>query len=225
MNVYEKDAEFKKKFTFYLREIFEKNPMKRFHYVYSNAIPHYRMIGMNARNFIKSRIQPTDELQKKLETRFQDYGIYPKRFHVIHLRSGDLFLVQGINPSERDIQRILGNIFIHIEKKLINIPPQAPVILLSDCNRIKVYCKKKFPRLRIHLNPMSHLGNAHNSTSEAIENSLIDFYTMSHARTIFCITPYNWGSGFSEYCAILYQVPYQRIIYSKEVPVQMSIGI
>jgi hypothetical protein len=48
-----------------------------------------------------------------------------------------------------------------------------------------------------------------------MQNTVLDFVLLTQAQRILCLTPFNWGSGFSEYAARLYQVPYQRVILGR----------
>ena len=55
-----------------------------------------------------------------------------------------------------------------------------------------------------------HLGECNGVESE-IRDTLVDFAIMSRASTIFSYSEYSWDSGFSRWCACLYDVPFISI--------------
>jgi hypothetical protein len=57
------------------------------------------------------------------------------------------------------------------------------------------------------------LGTSAGLTDPAIVDTLLDFYLMAYAAKILSISPYSWGSGFSQWCSVIYRIPYSKVIY------------
>jgi hypothetical protein len=84
-------------------------------------------------------------------------------------------------------------------------------LILSDNNQIKLLLKKVFPQVVIQLTKITHLGESVNPDDNAVMETMLDFYLMSNAFQIISFSPYNWGSGFSQWCSVLYKIPYTQI--------------
>jgi len=81
-------------------------------------------------------------------------------------------------------------------------------LLLSDCNMLKLYLKKQYPKLIIAINEITHLGESIDQNDNYIMNTLTDFFIMSKFNNIYAMSPYAHGSGFSEYCSIMFNIPH-----------------
>ena len=62
--------------------------------------------------------------------------------------------------------------------------------------------------MKFSLNPINHFGEGVKQESKQVENSLIEFFTMSLSKEIYSISAYDHGSGFSYWCANLFDIPY-----------------
>jgi hypothetical protein len=92
-----------------------------------------------------------------------------------------------------------------------NMKSGTKYLVLSDNNQIKILLKNIFPQLVIQMTHIAHLGESVDPSDQAIMETLLDFYLMSNAFQIIGFSPYNWGSGFSQWCSILYNIPFVQI--------------
>ncbi len=60
-----------------------------------------------------------------------------------------------------------------------------------------------------YLKLITHSGEKENDdvNLDEMRDTMLDFFIMSKARKIYSISPYNWGSGFSEWCSKVYDIP------------------
>jgi hypothetical protein len=93
-----------------------------------------------------------------------------------------------------------------------NLNPDSKFLLLSDNNDIKIMMKNKFPQLIVQVREITHLGEQKNLNDVQVMNTLLDFYTMANSNKIVSFSKFNWGSGFSEWCSVVYNIPYVKII-------------
>jgi hypothetical protein len=148
---------------------------------------------------IKNMLEPTQEIEDEINKHLSDLLLRKYNFSVIHIRMGDEYIV---NDNAVDINN-LSKLFKHI-----NDLPNTIYLLITDCTIIKQYIIKLNPFLNIKyiINNITH--TAENSTDESIKNTLIDFYMMSYSNCIYSFSVYSHGSGFSQWCATTYNIPY-----------------
>jgi len=181
--------------------------------LFSNAFPLFqnvKKIRNGPRDFIKNRLTPNVQMEKNIELRLAKLRVKEKQYSVIHVRCGDAFLLENDTSIQPEVFHKIVNA---IEKNIPRTRRQKKFVLLSDNNQMKLHLKKRFPNLIVQIKEMTHLGESNIHTNESIMHTLLDFYTMSKSNFIVSLSPYNWGSGFSEWCAVTYRVPYLKIIY------------
>jgi len=156
------------------------------------------------RKFILSKLLPNEMMQSAIKERLIHLELSPKRFAVIHIRSGDKYLLNNGNINSFVLKKIVG-----ILSK--NMKEGTKYLILSDNNQIKLLLKKIFPQIVIQLTKITHLGESVNPDDDSIMETMLDFYLMSNAFQIISFSPYNWGSGFSQWCSVLYKIPYVQM--------------
>jgi hypothetical protein len=137
-------------------------------------------------------LTPTAEFEAFLVRRMSELGLEPKNYDVVHVRTGDRALVEGVTTDATT------SIWSQVAK---HVPTQN--YLLSDSSQL----------LRQHQGAggkttstfPSHLGFP--QTPEAIRDTLLDVFLLARARRIYQFSCYDWGSGFSGQIALLYEVP------------------
>lgn len=180
------------------------------YYFFSNA---FSMFNINqpepARQFIRARIQPNTELLELIDTRMAFLGLTNNKFSVIHIRCGDKFF--SGNESVKETTQIANNISTIIEN---NIIPDKKYFIISDNNNLKMLMKYKYPQFSVYVTPIAHLGQMNdtneysNDDDNGLKNTLIEYFIMSQSNQIILFTSYSWGSGFSECCSKLFNIPY-----------------
>lgn len=156
------------------------------------------------RRFILSKLSPNEIMKNAIKERLKFLELVPKKFAVIHIRSGDKYLLNDGTLNTFVIKKIIG-----ILSK--NMKHGTKYLILSDNNHIKLFLKKAFPQVVIQLTKITHLGESKNHSDDAVMETMLDFYLMSYAFQIISFSPYNWGSGFSKWCSVLYNIPYSQI--------------
>jgi len=156
------------------------------------------------RKIILNKLLPNSFMQSRINERLSHLELVVKRFAVIHIRSGDRYLLNNGNLNSLVVKKIVGT----LSK---NMKEGTKYLILSDNNHIKLLLKKVFPQVVIRLTKIAHLGESVNPEDEAVMETLMDFYLMSNAFQIISFSPYNWGSGFSKWCSVLYKIPYTQI--------------
>jgi hypothetical protein len=149
---------------------------------------------------IKNMLEPTQEIEDNVNKKFDNLLLEKYNFSVIHIRMGDEYIIENnhtINTNKID------KLFKHI-----NNLPNTIYLLITDCTIIKQYIIKYKPFLNIKfiINDITHTGE--NSSNESIKNTLVDFYMMSYSKYIYSFSVYSHGSGFSQWCATTYDIPY-----------------
>ena len=171
------------------------------YYMISNSFPILEPIPHATRAFLRERMQPTDEMKNYVQQTLARLRLSPKQYTVIHIRTGDAFLVKNqpfpLSMAEK-IARFVQN----------NTHPHKKYLLLSDSNALKRFLKQRLPFLFVYIKPVTHLGEEGIKTRETIKNTLLDFYIMRLSQKICGVTRYAHGSGFCQSSALLFNIPY-----------------
>ena len=127
-------------------------------------------------------------------------------YNIIHIRSGDKHLIHNENISDEYIKNIVKIIKENMKENM-----KKNTILMGDSNDVKNKIIKEIPSLHQLTNKISHMGEGVDVTLETVKNNMIEFNIMSKASSIFSISMYQHGSGFSKWCAETYSVLYTAL--------------
>ena len=169
-------------------------------YLLNNNLPIQNITEFQS-NFIKSKFLPNEELTNAITEEMNKLNIQSKKYAVIHIRTGDRFIVNGENLD--------NELIIKVTEILSKINLNDPIVLFSDCNKLKSYLKHKYPQLIININEITHIAREHNQSNNSIKNTLTDFFIMSKSNKIYAMSPYGHRTGFSEYCSKIFMIPYE----------------
>jgi hypothetical protein len=172
------------------------------YYTSSNIYPFYH-IKPSYNNFIKSRIMPNAQMQKEIEETMTILNLNNSRFSVIHIRAGDKFIFNTNNQLEKSI---LNNLFYNL--KLLLNDKTRKYLILSDCTNLKMLFKP-YDNCVFQTNQIAHLGEQPVLIEDSVKNTMMDFYLMSRAAHIYAYSTYPNFSGFSKWCAVIYNIPYK----------------
>jgi|UniRef100_A0A6C0DTE6 hypothetical protein len=170
-------------------------------FTFCNSLPIFDNFTDIGCQFVLSKLRPNELMQKNIYTFLTGLNLKQKQFAVIHIRSGDKYMLNNnqLNPFVlKKITNILAK----------NMKLRTKYLILSDNNQIKLLLKKIFPNIIIQISNIIHLGECDNPSDQAVMETLLDFYIMSNAFQIISFSPYNWGSGFSQWCATLHKIPF-----------------
>ena len=188
-------------------DLFYKNLMKYLNskdteilYVFSNAFPIWKH-GPKVATLIRYNIYPTDEMIGYVNETLNEINMPLNDYHIVHIRSGDQHLLDGQKMKYEKFKKI---IYI-LEKYTEN---DKRYIVLSDNKNLKNHLRG-YTRFAVYNKEITHLGENGLKSDDGIKNTLLDFFIMSRASRIMSITAYAHGSGFSEWCAKIYNIPYR----------------
>lgn len=156
---------------------------------------------------VSSILEPNNELQIYIDNTIQNLGFTKKNYIVIHIRSGDNYLIHNKNT--------FNNAYINTLKyeiyKIVYKNTNMKFLIISDNNDIKHILKDIFFNYNFSFlfNEITHIGEKVILKKDKIKNTLLDFYLMSSSSYIYSITSYQHGSGFSYWCSKVYNIPYK----------------
>lgn len=170
---------------------------------FSNAVPFFYKHTQYGINLINSKLQPNILMNVHIDNSLKELGLIKKNYDVIHIRTGDEYL---LNKKKMDV-----NFINEIKKKINNfIVKGCNYLILSDSNYLKSILNI-YPNFYISIKNIEHLGGEtiNEDNSEGIINTMIDYYMMSYSNAIICLSVYNHISGFSKYCSVLNNIPFK----------------
>jgi len=175
------------------------------YYFFCHSLPIFDQFTPQGRRFVMSKIMPNEIMQQYVDENMNHLGLKPKQYAVIHVRCGDKYFLEDNILHESLVNNVISVL-------LKSIKPANIYLILSDNNQMKAIIKKIFPNVIIHFNDITHLGESVDQTDNSIKNTLLDFYLMSQSYQIISFSAYNWGSGFSQWCSVIYNIPFSKII-------------
>jgi len=167
-------------------------------YIFDNSFP-INNITTECYKTIQNKLQPTEEMKQYIRKNMYNLKIVPKKYSVIHIRTGDKYLVDGNKLDLKFAKKIENKILSFIQPNMI-------YLILSDNKELKLYLSK-WPMFIVQNNNIAHLGNS-NSSDEAIKNTLLDLFLIARAGSVISLSVYGWGSGFSEWTSKIFGVPF-----------------
>ena len=175
------------------------------YYFFCHSLPIFDQFTPQGRRFVMSKIMPNEMMRRYIDDNMITLGLKVKQYAVIHIRCGDTFFLKNKHLSEFLVSNVLSIL-------LKSIRSSNTYLILSDNNQMKHIIKKIFPNVIIHSNNITHLGESTDQTEESIMNTLLDFYLMSQSYQIISFSSYNWGSGFSQWCSVIYNIPFSKFV-------------
>lgn len=167
--------------------------------VITHAVPHRKITG-GCRQFLLKYLKPTKALTDHLSSVLTTLNL--TSYCTVHFRMGDHHF-----GSELDLPTELENWFAD------DILPVwgKNVLVISDNASIKKIIQKKFDIKIIDVNPV-HLGQSAlcRASGEEVRNTFSEFLLMSRSSWIYQYSIYPWGSSFSEMCAEIFDIPFER---------------
>ena len=203
----------------FIKEFIKKlnNLDEEIYYLYNNFKPLFQIENLNfniiqkARNIIIPKIEPKKYILDILDNKLENHGLNRNKYAVIHIRCGDYFMnIKKVDSTKHQISSKHINDIIKI--LTIQTNKEKKYIIIGDSNKIKRYISNKFPNMIMFNSKITHLGEDENNDSSSISETLIDFNIMRFSNFIISFSAYGHGSGFSKYCASVYNIPFNQII-------------
>lgn len=184
-------------------------------------------------NRVRDALCPNAILQTRIAEYMTSVNIRAKKYNVIHVRSGDNYLLNKINTSMSvciECKRAFLQVFSTDEltngiKSNEENEERLPFVLISDNVELKKQLKRGIPNLITRHHLITHMGEKRLNTNtlsetdmvqlyENVANTLIDFFIISKAHSVYAFSTMEHGTGFSEQCCRLYNVPYSSYTLS-----------
>ena len=172
---------------------------------FSNAFPIFNRHSQEGINKIKLKLLPKPIMINYVNNTLNELKLSKKGYGVIHIRTGDKYLVEKESISIDSINKIRNRI-----KKLI--VPGRNYLIISDNNKLKVHLKN-IPGCNAIITKIEHIGGEgiNEENSDGIMNTMLDYYLMCNSNAIIIISVYGHVSGFSKYSAVLNNIPYKYL--------------
>lgn len=180
--------------------------------LFTNAFPIFYNFKDEGREYIKSQLLPNKMMVKYINDTFKMLNLQKNTYAVLHIRTGDKYISKN---------EIIDREFINKINGLIDsiIVPGKKYLLLSDNNVLKEHLKNR-PNFYVLLNKIEHLGgeisikgqeNDIIKDNDAVKNTMLEFYLMSFSNSILSMSTYDHISGFSKYCAEIFNIPFHNM--------------
>ena len=176
--------------------------------IYNLVYPQHE-ISEAHKEYMQRFLCPTPAMEQSICDTMTNLDIARRAYSVIHIRSGDnfseavdiVFQSGYINQLCKYINQII-HADIKIRKRV------CKYLLISDNNKIKTIISSHFLFMKVINHPITHIATAFANKDEMVKNTLIDFYLMSRSNAIHSFSCYEHGSGFSQWCAKTYNIPF-----------------
>jgi hypothetical protein len=158
-------------------------------------------VETDCKKFIRSILVPLPKLQEKIDLVLNSLFSKNESYDVIHVRFGDQYLhEQGLFE-----QSLCKNVETKILSKIKQM--NKNIIFLADSKAMALNIVNQITELKYWDNEKIHIGDLRNYSNRSIEDTLIDFFIMSRATTIYYLN----HSGFSQVVSCIFDVPYLQL--------------
>jgi len=178
-------------YNLYLRFVKFMKSNKKFLYIESNLMYGMKVPSQDIKNFINSSITFKPEyyeLAKQL--------VDKENYNVVHIRTSD-------ECFHSDLPNIK---LIKIFREIKNLQINTNTIVLSNNNSLKQKINKAFGYHFID-KPSAHTALVTNYND--LYSTILDYIILSNSSHTYSFSCYHHGSGFSEQCSVLNNIPYQ----------------
>jgi hypothetical protein len=171
-------------------------------FIYTICYP-TSVITEESKRIIQHIIDPVDEIKINIDKILTNLHLTKHQFIILHIRSGDQYL----NKTEKQFSSSYGTKLIETINQIL--VKNENYLLIADNIFVKNIIIKHFPSIKTYFKPITHLGENTKLDNENIKNTLIDFYIISYSKSVYNISSYHHGSGFSMWASLTYNIPYQ----------------
>jgi hypothetical protein len=173
-------------------------------YSYNTLFP-YDDINEVEKREISELLRPNEEMRLYLQETLDSFKLVRKKYVIFHIRSGDKYLK---NETKVFDSLYLNTIYSDIRSIMEKRGGGSDYFLIGDNNEVKYLICQKFSIIKTSYKEITHLGEGIDLEREKVKNTMLDFYLIANAAAIFSYTVYPHGTGFSYWCAKVYDVPY-----------------
>lgn len=181
--------------------------------------PVYTEVLESEKALIRSKLQPTPELETYIQESITRLGVVAGQYSAIHIRMNDaVCFPHAVGSSQSTLNtQLMEDLTASVRSKL---DATKTYILVSSSMDVK----DALTGGNIHSIPTAicHIGQNQNSTDEQLKDTLLDFFLMSRASEILAFTTYS-HTGFSEECSRLFSIPYSSTVVEDKEETQRRI--
>jgi len=172
--------------------------------LFCNFDPTYN-VQDRGREIIKSYLTPSIEIENEISSILTDFKLQPYQFEVIHIRTGDKFLLN----KNRILSEHEKNQYMNF--LLQNTNNSTNYVIISDNMQLKnALNKDNFYSSNIEI---CHTGENGYKPEDGLKNTVLDFFMMSKSTKITSISlSSRGGTGFSRMCATMFNIPYTSLL-------------
>lgn len=200
-----------------------KSKLSNTKYIHTITFPIYNITYLQKER-MKQEVEPCEEVKIEVQTIMNKLELVEERYVVLHIRCGDTYL---LNKSKYFSKRFLSKVIEEVKSWLVFLENtrgtvinmnmntteeedtlKTSVFCVADNNYIKQILINEFPFIKILMFDIKHTGEGEHLEEENVKNTVIEFSIMSKSKSIFAISAYDHGSGFSKWCAETYSIPY-----------------
>lgn len=176
-----------------------RNVKSDVYYTSSSLYPIFK-INQTDIDFIKSKLIPNVEMKKDIKQEMTNLNLIHRNFSVIHIRLGDEYLFNNNVLDQCVVDKIFNTLMVLLNNK------SRKYLILSDSTELKLLFKS-YDNCVFQNKQITHLGENLVLDQESVRNTMIDWYLMSRANHIYSYSMIAHGSGFSMWCAVVYNIP------------------
>jgi len=178
-------------YNLYLRLVKFMKSNQKILYVESNLMYGMKVPSQDIKNFINSSIMFKPEYYELAKQLFN-----VENYNVVHIRTSDASFHSDL-PNDNVIK-----IFREIKKLQLD----TNTIVLSNNNTLKQKINKAFGYYFID-KPSAHTALVTNYND--LDSTVLEYIILSNSSHTYAFSCYGHGSGFSEQCSVLNNIPYQ----------------
>jgi len=172
-------------------------------YIYLINHPDENFISEKHKKKICELFQPTLELQTIVDNTLLSINLIKYKYIIVQVRMDD----SSFNGNHNNFKNQQINYIINVINS-IKINGDEELFLMSSNNFLKKSVLQKLPKIKTIFKDIIHIGEPNLNNDDSLINTLVDFYVMSYAKHIYSFSVYHHGSGFSKWCAKMYNIPY-----------------
>ena len=172
----------------------------------------YSEILDSEKSFIRSKIQPTQEMETYITESLTRLGV-TGAYTTIHIRLDDaVCFPHAVGSSQATLNtQLMDDLVAAVRSK---VEEGKTYVLVSSNTRVK----EALTGGNILSLPTAicHIGQNQEPTDEQLKDTLLDFYLMSRSSEILAFSTYH-RTGFSLECSNIYGIPYSmNVVEDKE---------
>ena len=179
--------------------------------VWTNAFPITPISNLTKQQVLDKALCWKENTLKELDKLMNNLGLSAHKYEVIHIRNGDEFLI--MKARDTVIQERVNRVTQCVKKTIPEEPEkkQRRVIISDSIDVLKGLretLKERKDLVILDESKKIHLGKTTTTESrEPLLNTLLEFLLLTRASKIHQLSIYYWGSGFSQFASMFYDVP------------------